>query len=214
MAAAKKKPMILPHIMIDMETLGHTADCVILSIGAVRFDPYGDAVGEDGFYRAITIESNLDYGRSVSQGTIKWWLGPDMTPEAKQVFFDPNAVGLDTALDELVEWMYAGVTDRHERQIIQKNNTIWANGPEFDAAILAHVLVKTHRDLPWFHWNCHSMRTWKLLPGAKDVKLPRSGAHHNAFDDALHQALTIQAITRVAFPPVTNGFGATKKVTP
>lgn len=214
MAAAKKKPMILPNIMIDMETLATTADAVILSIGAVRFDPYGDAIGEDGFYRAITVESNLDYGRRVSQSTLKWWLGPNITPEAKQVFFDPNVVGLDTALDELVEWMYGGLTDRHERSLLRAKNTLWANGPEFDSAILAHVLSQTHRELPWDFWNSHSVRTWKILPGARDIKLPRTGAHHNAFDDALHQALTIQAITKHVFPPVTNGFGATKKVTP
>ena len=31
-------------IMIDMETLSTNPDCVILTIGAVRFDPRGDGV--------------------------------------------------------------------------------------------------------------------------------------------------------------------------
>ena len=33
-------------VMIDMETLSTNPDCVILTIGAVRFDPRGDGVAE------------------------------------------------------------------------------------------------------------------------------------------------------------------------
>ena len=28
------------HAMIDIETLGTEPDCVVLSVGAVKFDPY------------------------------------------------------------------------------------------------------------------------------------------------------------------------------
>ena len=62
------------HLMIDLETLGTAADSVILSVGAVKFDLHSTAIDDHGFYGSISIDSNFDAGRRVSEDTLLWWL--------------------------------------------------------------------------------------------------------------------------------------------
>ena len=49
--------------MIDMETLDTSPDCVILTIGAVRFDPKGNGVVERLELRPTIEEQTEIYGR-------------------------------------------------------------------------------------------------------------------------------------------------------
>ncbi len=52
--------IILNDVMVDLETLGKRAGCVIASIGAVKFDPKTGFVDTDNsFYRVITVESAM-----------------------------------------------------------------------------------------------------------------------------------------------------------
>lgn len=41
------------HLMIDLETLGTSADAVILSVGAVKFDLESDKIDDEGFYLSL-----------------------------------------------------------------------------------------------------------------------------------------------------------------
>lgn len=198
----------LNNIMFDMETLGSIADAPILSIGAVRFDPHGDAIGDQGFYRSVTLESNFDYHRRPSEQTIQWWMKQS---EGAQAVFNEPKVGLDTALEEFVDWVYDFEEDKHVRQKIKKDATIWANGSDFDTPMMAHALTYARIPIPWEFWNSRCVRTYKNLPGARDIKVERVGTYHNALGDAITQAQLVQLINKTLFPPIRNGFGAVKK---
>ena len=50
----------MKDVMVDLETLATSADAVILSIGAVRFDLETGEIDDAGFYASISVESNLD----------------------------------------------------------------------------------------------------------------------------------------------------------
>lgn len=145
--------------MVDVETLGTAADSVIMSIGAVRFDLDSDKMDDAGFYRSISIESNLDYKRRVQEDTLIWWLG--QSPAAQAVFHEPKET-LQTALCEFSDW-------------------------------LGHQIIV---DVPWKFWNSRCARTYKNLPQARNVSVPRIGTHHNALADAIYQAQLMQAIQR------------------
>ena len=45
---------------------------------------------------------------------------------------------------------------------------------------------------PWTFWQERDLRTLKGL--SPDLRIERSGTHHNALDDALHQARLVQHI--------------------
>lgn len=165
-------------IMIDNETLSTDVDGVILSIGACRFNI--DEVDNDGFYRAITIQSNLDERRTISPSTLRWWL--DQTDKAKAVLDDPNAIPLGQALDELREWIGPQWA----------NKRVYGNGADFDISMLKHAYGS--QPTPWSFFNVRCFRTLKSMPQAKMVPKPINAGAHNALFDAVAQAQHLQAI--------------------
>lgn len=171
----------MKHIMIDLETLGTTADAVIMSIGAVKFDLESEKMNDKAFYASVSIDSNLDAGRRVDEGTLIWWLKQEAA--AQNVFFEPKQT-LENALDELIDFF-----DRDDY-------TVWSNGADFDIPMLAHAMKHFGMTTPWQFWNSRCVRTYKSLPAARDVPKQVSGIKHNAMSDAINQAKLVQAIHR------------------
>ena len=177
----------MKHIMLDCETLGTTANAVILSIGAVKFDLVSDKIDDAGFYASIDIESNLEYGRRIQEDTLLWWLKQDAA--AQQVFHEAKT-NLAEAMIDLSDW------------IGDDSYTVWSNGADFDLPMLAHAYSQIGVEVPWKFWNSRCFRTYKNLPGAKDIRLPALGVKHNALSDAYQQAQTVQAIHAALFGSV------------
>ena len=59
--------------MIDLETLDTSPNCVILSIGAVAFDPKGMGIVEKLELKPTIDEQTEQHGRIIDEGTINWW---------------------------------------------------------------------------------------------------------------------------------------------
>lgn len=174
----------MQNIMIDTETLGTTADAIILSLGAVRFDLATGEIDDAGFYGSVSIESNLQYSRRLGEDTLLWWL--KQTAAAQQVYHEPKQP-LALVLDDFADWLGAG------------DNFMWSNGADFDLPLLAHAYTQIGREVPWQFWNSRCFRTYKNLPGAKLVSSPITGIKHNALSDALSQAQHLCAIHKALF---------------
>lgn len=172
------------HIMFDTETLATTADACIMSIGAVKFDLESDAIDDTGFYASISIDSNLEMKRRISESTLLFWLRQGS--DAQGVFHEAKQT-LKVAIEDLTDWI--GV----------KQYCVWSNGADFDLPMLAHAYTQLGMVIPWQYWNGRCFRTYKNLPGAKNIKLPFEGTKHNALFDAVHQARTTQAIYQSLF---------------
>jgi exodeoxyribonuclease VIII len=194
----------LNNIMVDMETLGTLADAPIMSIGAVRFDPFADEIADQGFYRSITLQSNFDLGRRPSESTLKWWMEQAATNAAAATVFTEQKVDLETALIEYVAWFWDGETHIHRKQVLKRDTCTWSNGADFDIPMLNHALDCCRIPIPWNFWNSRCVRTYKNLPGAERLRVPRIGTHHNALGDAITQAQLVQLINRTLF---TNAYG-------
>lgn len=176
----------MKHVMIDVESLATTADAVIMSIGACRFDLDTNEIEDAGFYASVSIESNLDFKRRVSEDTLIWWM--KQSAEAQAVFTEPKDT-LETALCNLSDW------------IGDRTSYIWSNGADFDLPMLAHAYTQATVEIPWEYYNSRCVRTYRALPGAKNVKVPKVGTHHNALADAIYQAQLVQAIQRMLTGP-------------
>lgn len=177
----------MKSIMIDNETLGTTADAVILSIGAVKFDLMSGKVDDEGFYVSISLDSNFERGRRISEATLLWWL--KQPAAAQQVFFEPKEV-LPSALEMLSDWIGTG------------DHEVWSNGASFDIPMLEHAYTQCGIQVPWKFWNSRCFRTLKNLPGANGVKLtPQAGVKHNALADAVTQAHATIDLYRGLFSP-------------
>jgi len=168
------------HVMIDLETLDTLSHGVILSIGAVKFNEKN--IDDAAFYRVVTVQSNLDEHRTISESTLRWWM--DQDAQAKAVFSHKERVPLGDALDELRAWGGSPLDWEHTQ--------VWGNGSDFDCAMLAHAYGQ--QGTPWKFWNVRCFRTIKSMPSAKAVPKPANPAAHNALADALFQAKHLQAI--------------------
>lgn len=182
----------MQNVMIDLETLGTTADAVIMSIGAVEFELNGE-IGRK-FYRSVSIDSNLALDRKISESTLVWWL--QQSAAAQRVFHEPKTP-LETALVELVSWF-----PFHNDGRGNNSTLVWSNGASFDIPMLEHAFLSVDMKAPWEFYNSRCMRTYKNLPGAADVERPMPKVAHRADDDALAQALAVQAIHQALFGEV------------
>ena len=79
------------------------------------------------------------------------------------------------------------------------DSLVWSNGADFDVPMLAHAFSQVQMEMPWKFFNSRCFRTYKNLPGAKNVGVPFAGTKHNALADAYHQAQTLQAIHAALF---------------
>lgn len=167
------------HVMFDQETLDTVASAVILSIGAVKFDLESGKLDPDGFYASLSYDDQLARGRTISESTVAWWM--EQSPEARAVFREPKQT-LESALIALSDWL------GHDKRYV------WSNGADFDIPMLAHAYTSYGMQIPWAFWNARCVRTYRALPGAKNVPEVEPLVAHNALHDAVAQAKHVQAI--------------------
>lgn len=173
----KRKQLINFHdVMIDLETLGTTPGCVILSIGAVAFDTITGELGPE-FYTVVSTASCLERGLTTGESTKAWWA--KQADEAKTVLkeAEESDVSLSEAMNKLTLYL---------EQFGIKKVCIWGNGADFDNAILSCCYDAVDQSVPWVPWNNRCYRTLKNL--IKGPRLKREGTYHNALDDAKTQA--------------------------
>ena len=161
--------------MIDIETLGNKAGCVVTSIAAVEFDMNTDETGKE-FYERIDIQSCLDLGLFVQGDTIKWWF--DQSKEAQQELFK------DT--QHLVKVLYD--FKMFIDGLKPSNLKIWGNSNRFDLGILSKAYyLAGHKEIPWKYTLERDVRTLvSFLPKFKEDEV-FTGVKHNPIDDCKHQ---------------------------
>ncbi len=179
--------MSRPHVMIDLETLSTDAGGMILSIGAVKFDPRDTRANISTFHVGIDIQSSQDAGMSISAGTLMWWFDP-ARDAARKEWLALRRIPLALALSEFSLWFGQG------------SLPTWGNGVRMDNAMLEAAYKAKGTVCPWEFYDERCYRTLKNM--ATDIKLARSGTHHNGLDDALTQARHLQAIV-AAHPTLT-----------
>lgn len=158
--------------MVDLETYGTKAGCVVRSIGAVFFDV--DKGMGDSFYCNIDTTSCLDKGLIIDPKTRAWW--EKQSSEAKQsLLVDPKPVG-------------AAVAAFYTWYLKHPEAKFWCQGANFDAPILEAVFNACKVDIPWKFWAVRDTRTAYDLYGFDAQSASREGTYHNALADAKHQA--------------------------
>lgn len=167
----------MKHIMVDLETMGLSADAAIISIGAVAFDPERKQWTHK-FYTPVHLASSVKAGMSVDPHTVLWWL--KQSDGARSAIQGGDE--LEQALAKFSNFV-ATVQNTPDEAVC-----IWGNGSDFDNAILATAYRLTGSKQPWKFWNNRCYRTVKNLWDPTGQHFERKGEHHNALDDAFSQA--------------------------
>lgn len=173
------------QVMIDVETLGTRPGCVILSIGAVRFNDFGI---ENRFYCNVSREDSLALGFTVDPKTVAWWAEQD---EAVRARLAEHPVPVAVALARLSAFM----TD--DRGQVRRDMQVWCQGGSFDFPILQAAYERLSLVAPWHFWQERDSRTlFQVLKRGTsfEPKKLASGAH-DALADATHQAQEVMRAT-------------------
>jgi len=167
------------HGTIDLETLDVIPTATILSLGAVKFDPFSNAEPHSELYLKISIDEQDALGCTVADSTIEWWGKQD--PEIMEEAFDQNgAVSVEEALRQVSKWA-VGVDE------------FWGQGYGFDFTILEDMYRKVGKPIPWQFWQVMDSRTITTrMP--RDPRKDMQTSLHNALADAYFQAKSIQII--------------------
>lgn len=167
-------------VMIDLETLATSTDAVILTIGAVKFDPFGSDIKDpkmDSFYVKVDIDSCDELGLVSNDDTIAWWA--QQSKEAQAEAFDgDDRIHIRDAFDQLYKFCWGA-------------KRVWSNGASFDVPICEHVYRKLNKAIPWPFWAVRDVRTAFDL--GINPNRPPVLAHH-ALQDAWNQAVGIQNV--------------------
>jgi exodeoxyribonuclease VIII len=182
--------MKFKDVMIDLETMGTAANAAIVAIGAVNFDSHTGEIGST-FCRVVDLESSMAARGSVDAKTILWWV--KQGAEAREAI---TAEGdhLLNVLQDFSRWLTGNEENAHLYS--PSEVYLWGNGAEFDNAILASAYRNSLITLPWKFWNDRCYRTVKAMH--PEIKMERTGTHHNALDDAVSQAHHLIAICKAA----------------
>lgn len=172
-------------VSLDIETLGTNSDAVVLSIGACLVTP--DGVQKEGaFYSRVNIQEQIDAGRSITEGTLRFWFEQDRKVQ-KSTFGVGDAPSVRDVVTKLYAWL-----DVHGFP------GVYCKGPQFDAAILDSMAdsAKVARPVNYRKWRdirtLEEIITWA---GHEDMLMETqervAGDHHDALADAIMQGAII-----------------------
>jgi hypothetical protein len=161
----------MSRIMVDLETLGQKAGSVIVAVGAVKFCGLRGITHT--FYERVSAEDCERQGLRCDAATVLWWLAQD---EVARLEILKPASFLRSVLTRFHSWSHEG----------DGVDEIWGNGASFDPVVLGAAYDACGMERPWKFWNERCFRTMKALNLVEPPS--REGVHHNALDDATHQA--------------------------
>ena len=167
------------HATIDIETLGTKPDTTVLTIGAIKFNPFTYEEPHSDLYLKIDADQQLESGRSVDEDTLTWWTQQPQEIQ-DEAFLSTNRISVEDTLTQLNKYL-VGV------------DKIWCQGPVFDICILENLYRQYDKHFNWVFWNIRDSRTlFGLMP--EDPRKKYKFAAHNALEDCRIQSKCIQEV--------------------
>lgn len=181
-------------IMLDIETAATHPGAVVLSIGAVQFDPMTGETGLE-FECNIDFQSSIDEGFEYTADALKWWF---TQPSEAFVCLTKNAKPIEEALLEF---------DKFVKDVDPTDAYVWGNGAAFDNVIVSEAYRRLGIEKSWKYRNDMDMRTIvRLAEGFIDPSsVLFQGTKHRALDDAKHQV----KIVSLMYSAIRNSLGKT-----
>lgn len=165
----------MTDVMLDIETYSTKTNACIMTIGAIKFNrgtELDKLENMETFYRRITLDSNKELNRDISEDTLKWW--SRQSKEARiELEIDEDRIPLKQALEEFKEWF-------------RDSKYVWSHGDDFDTVIVNTAMEDCDIDVPWRFYNTRDTRTLFDIAEVSNRYLPQN-SKHNALHDCYRQ---------------------------
>jgi hypothetical protein len=173
-------------ITIDFETTSLAPTAAIMSVGAVawkRYDEESPFFGRgDGLLRYPTFSAHVDLrscfveGFTFDQSTAEWW--SHQSEKAKQALLDYDdgdnpCLPIDIVIADLLGW----IKDDVQEALGDTELCLWAQGTDFDIAILRYACYKLGIKFTIKHTQFRDHRTY-YLEGARLLWLLNNALGH------------------------------------
>ena len=170
------------HAMIDLETLGVNNDCIILTFGAVKFDPCTSIEPHDPIHIRVDTDEQTALNRTIDDDTLEWWNKQDEQIR-EEALSEDDRMSLDN---------FTRIFNKY----IVGCNYLWCKGPMFDYAILRDLYVQLDTPVPWAFWQIRDCRTLfgLMTRDQRNFMMEQQNMAHNALADAYFQAQWVQEI--------------------
>ena len=166
------------HCMIYLETLATGPNAAVLTLGAVKFNPWGQGYSDKIYFR-IDLDDQDALGREVDPNTLDWWSKQD--PAIMEEAFHPDdRIPLKEAVDRFHKFAWGC-------------DQFWSHGATFDLVIMENLYKQLEKPLPWNFWQLRCTRT--IFDLGWDPDMPKN-SKHNALEDAIRQSVGVQNIYR------------------
>ena len=166
----------MSDVMLDIETLSTTNNSVVLSLGAIKFNPFTLQEAHAELECRVTIDDQTALGRDISDSTLEWW--GKQPAEVQEAAF--SADGRISAVD----------TCHALNKFIVGSNKIWCQGPHFDICILESLFKQCGVHTNWQYYQIMDSRTLFSVHG--DLRPKDRSSLHNAVEDCKAQAKAVQ----------------------
>lgn len=157
-------------VTVDLETCALCPTAAVMSIAAVAWKRYGKEspffYEGDGVLRNSTFSAHVDLrsmflnGFTFDQSTADWW--SKQSNEAKAALLDndcdePPCQPIDVVVNDLFDWM-----DDIKNKLGDEDFCLWAQGTDFDVAILKYICWKMGIKFRIKHTQFRDHRTFYL----------------------------------------------------
>ena len=166
-------------VMLDLETLGTRPEAVVVTLGAVKFNPYDQEDPGPGIYMRLDADEQIALGREVREDTMLWWMSQAEDVREEALGEGPDRIKLEDMYRQLNKFL-VGV------------DNIWCQGPAFDIVILENIYRQMGWPTPWQFWQIRDSRTLFGVHG--DPREKNKAGLHNALEDCVSQAQGVQQI--------------------
>lgn len=166
------------HLMLDMETLAVSPAAMVLSLGAVHFDPLGQGHLNQLYFK-INLEDQEALNREIDPNTIDWW-GTQPIDVREEAFNEQGRIPLQDAMEQFHKFAWGC-------------DAFWSHGATFDLVIIENLYKQLGKGLPWNYWQLRDTRT--LFDLGFSPSMPQE-SKHDALQDAIRQAIGVQNIYR------------------
>jgi hypothetical protein len=164
--------------MIDLETLGNTPGCVVLSISIV-------CIEDTNITRTWTLNvgEQLARGMHIDNDTLKWWMKQDDKVKANQFCGNDNFNHI--VIEDILCFINEEFPDQYQ---------LWSDSPRLDYGCFDALLRAYGHKYPIFHRNERCLRTiMKTMDELGIPYLPITKSH-DPYEDCISQIDTFLSI--------------------